>query len=172
MGVSITMREHVELTAFVLQETLDYLPDSGLFVWKIDAARNVKAGSVARAGSRPGCHIQIKIRGRLYYAHRLAWLHTHGEWPKHFIDHIDGDKSNNRLANLRDVSRSVNGQNQRKAMRDNKSGMLGVSVIGARFRALIVVEGMQRYLGTYDDAKTAHAVYLAEKRRLHAGCSI
>lgn len=100
-----------------------------------------------------------------------AWLDTL-DMPEHFIDHIDGDKSNNRLANLRDVCRSVNGQNQRKAMRDNKSGKLGVSVIGARFRALIVVDGKQRYLGTYDDAEAAHEIYLAEKRKFHAGCSI
>lgn len=108
-------------------------------------------------------------------AHRLVWLHLYGEWPEHGIDHINGRRSDNTAANLRSVPQSENVQNQRKARRDNKStGLLGVSRPSGRskYRAQIMAQGRNRYLGYFDTPEEAHAAYLAAKRQLHPGCTI
>ena len=110
----------------------------------------------------------------LYMLHRLAWLYVAGKWPDGVIDHIDGDKGNNRFANLRDVTVSVNGQNQKRAMPHNGCGFLGVTFAKKvqRYRANINIDGRGRSLGYFDTPEEAHAVYLQEKRRHHAGCTI
>lgn len=82
---------------------------------------------------------------------------------------INGVRSDNRWANLRMVSRSVNNQNQRRARKDNKSGLLGVRPNRARWAASIFVYGKKHHLGTYDTAEEAHAVYIKAKRGLHVG---
>lgn len=106
-------------------------------------------------------------------AHRLAWLYVYGEWPNGDIDHIDGDRLNNRIANLRDVSRRVNLENQRRPKACNKSGFLGVKTFrDQRFQARIQVRGVQLHLGTFDTPHEAHAAYVAAKRNLHQGCTL
>lgn len=117
-------------------------------------------------------YIQIHVCGRLYYAHRLAWLNVHGAWPENMIDHIDGVKSNNRIANLRDVTSQTNCQNQHRAHSRNKTGLLGVQARGERFFARILVDGHHTHLGTYDTPEEAHKAYVAEKRKHHAGSTI
>lgn len=115
----------------------------------------------------------IHINGKRYRAHRLAWLYMTGEWPRHFIDHIDGNNKNNRFDNLRDVPQSVNRENQRNPRRGSKSGLQGVSEAPKGsikpWIAQITVRGEKIYLGTYDDPLEAHAVYINKKRELHAG---
>ncbi len=161
------------ITAEELRQLMHYEPETGVFTWTKTVARNVKAGSKIDPLRNHGHYVQTMIRKKPYYLHRLAWLYTHGVWPQGMIDHIDGNKCNNALANLRDVSRSVNGQNQKEAMSRNKIGLLGVSQVGARYRALIAgCDGKQVYLGTFDDPQEASAVYINAKRQLHAGCTI
>lgn len=103
------------------------------------------------------------------YAHRLAWVLAHGDWPDE-IDHINGDKADNRLCNLRSATRSQNLQNLHRARRDNKTGFLGVGRVAktGKFTATIYPPGEKRcHLGCFDTAEEAHLVYLAAKRRLH-----
>ncbi len=88
------------------------------------------------------------------------------------MDHLNGDASDNRLANLRDVPQEVNQQNQRRANADSKTGLLGASPRGPRFQAAITTQGDRRYLGLFDTAEEAHQAYLTAKRQLHAGCTI
>src|SRR5260370_40019772 len=96
-----------ELTQERLHSLLDYDPDSGVFRWKCscDHGRRGRrsAGDVAGgwAGGRNSAYWMIGIDYRRYLAHRLAWFYVHGEWPPHQIDHIDLDKTNNTLVNLR-----------------------------------------------------------------------
>ena len=87
------------LTAARLRELLHYNPDDGLFRWRVAGPKRV-VGAPAGSRQRIG-YIVIRVDGRLHYAHRLAWLHTTGAWPAASIDHIDGDKGNNRWVNLR-----------------------------------------------------------------------
>lgn len=101
--------------------------------------------------------------------HRIAWLLVHGTLPAQ-IDHINGDRQDNRLANLREVVGWSNQQNVRRPTVRNKLGVLGVSSSGyGRFFATITSKGKTVHLGTHDTAELAHAVYVKAKRELHAG---
>src|SRR6185369_5842834 len=101
---------------------------------------------------------------------------VHGEWPKHDIDHINGDIIDNRIANLRDVPRLLNMQNQRRAQAKNATGFLGVTQDKKRgtYHPKIRIPGEKnpRHLGTFRTAEAAHEAYLEAKRKLHAGCTI
>ena len=129
----------------------------------------VSAGAVR---PRDG-YIQIAIRRKMYQAHRLAWLYVHGEWPRHQIDHINGNPADNRICNLRDVTQFENMQNLHGPLSRNKSGLLGVS----RFldydlwRSRIMVNGKQtnKYFKTKE---LAHEAYLKAKAELHPFASI
>lgn len=151
-----------------LADLLDYDQSSGMFVWKRSPCiRNVK-GRIAGCRTSHG-YWQIRINGRSYLAHRLAWLFVHGEWPQHQIDHIDGDRCNNRLGNLRDVPLAVNRQNIKGAMAGKKIPILGVRSQRSRFSALITLNGRRIYLGSFGTTEEAHRAYLSAKRRIHVG---
>jgi hypothetical protein len=103
----------------------------------------------------------------------LVWLWVNGSWPIGEIDHIDGDKLNNRIANLRDVDRATNTQNSKKARRNNKSsGLLGSYKSGNRWQAQIRINGVCMTLGSFGTPEEAHAAYLGAKRLFHPGCTI
>jgi len=117
-------------------------------------------------------HRQISILGKLYCAHRLAWLYVHGKWPDRHIDHINGKPDDNRISNLRDVSVSVNMQNRTRAQSNNKSGLLGVSKVQNGWTATIGKNKKRIHLGTFPSPELASSVYIKAKRYLHEGCAI
>ena len=88
------------ITQEELKELLDYNPETGLFTWNV--YNNIK--NKTTAGTFNDGYIQIKIKQKIYQAHRLAWLYVYGEWPKGQIDHINGIRDDNRIENLRDVT--------------------------------------------------------------------
>jgi hypothetical protein len=90
-----------------LDELLDYSPDSGLFTWKVNRRGKAKSGCIAGSKNGQG-YILIKIDGKFYFAHRLAWLVTHGTFPINMIDHIDGNRENNKINNLREATAEQN----------------------------------------------------------------
>lgn len=131
----------------------------------------------SNAGRKPGNdpgYRSIKIRGKCYMAHRVIWLYMTGRWPRHFIDHVDTDKRNNRWLNLREAGDLLNAENQRKAHKNSKTGVLGVSPSpkGRGFVAQIRFKGAVKYLGLFPDVDSASTVYLQAKRRLHQGCTL
>jgi hypothetical protein len=161
-------------SARALFEALAYDPRTGLLTWKKYIGQKAQAGKVAGTVMRDGRR-RISFRGKDYMASRLAWLLAHRQWPVGVIDHIDGDNSNNRLRNLRDVTIAVNTQNRRKPMLSNKSGYLGVSWDKTRgkWRASIRPSGgLPIILGSFDDPTKAHAAYVRAKRKYHPGCTI
>jgi hypothetical protein len=119
-------------------------------------------------------YIEIGVSDARCTAHRLAWLYVTGAWPTFHIDHINGDKADNRIANLRDVDRNMNLQNIKRAPAHSKSGLLGASFHSStgRWASRVYAAGRQRSLGLFDSPEEAHAAYLAAKRRLHEGCTI
>ena len=95
-----------ELTREFLVSLLHYDELTGVFTWRSNRPK-VRAGDVAGTRSSHD-YWQISIRDKVYSAHRLAWFYVHGTWPSRVIDHIDGDRMNNRIDNLRDVSTKEN----------------------------------------------------------------
>jgi hypothetical protein len=148
----------MELTHLLLLEALRYEPDTGHFYWQkmLGKARRGFAGK--RAGSdRPNQHYTtISVCGRVYYAHRLAWFYTHGRWPNEHIDHINGDKLDNRLCNLREATRAQNMRNSRRH-KDNTSGFTGVRFHrpSGKWQACGSYDHRFRSFGYYDTAEEA-----------------
>jgi hypothetical protein len=151
------------LTAERLRELLHYDPETGVFTSK-------NTGKVL--GWRHGAgYTSMHVFGGRYLAHRLAWLYVNGEWPRNVIDHIDGLRTNNAISNLRDVSRLVNSQNMKRAMSNNKCGLLGVTFCTQtnRWAARIRKDGKKLHIGRFDTAQQAHEAYLVQKRSSHLG---
>jgi hypothetical protein len=158
------------LTQQRLQELLHYDQATGAFTSNSYPQR--KSGPLGSINGRGYRH--IRLDGKSYQMHRLAWLHVHGHFPDGMIDHIDGDRMNNALANLRVVTPSENLQNQRHAHADSLTGLLGVDFHKAkgRYRARIRIGGRQQDIGHYACPVAAHQAYLDKKREVHPGCTI
>ena len=166
----------------LLAELLDLNMDTGALRWRLRpnlvgkaATWNYRyAGTVAGARDAYG-YLQISLLKKRLKAHRIVWALHHGEWPpdRLDIDHIDGDRTNNRPSNLRLAERAQNLHNSR-AHRDNQSGYKGVCRAskksgGTGWIAQIMVRGMYQYLGRFDTAQEAAVAYRSAAVRLQ-GC--
>lgn len=161
-------------------ERVDYDPETGALTWKQREGDDpvTKRWNARHAGKEAGSTnsegylaIHVRLGGqkqRVLLAHRLVWLIAHGAMPDGEIDHADGARSNNRLANLRVVTRQQNSRNC-GLHRANTSGVTGVSWDSARQRwvARIMVDGRYRTLGRYVNKEDAVAV--AQRARLNLG---
>jgi hypothetical protein len=147
-----------ELTPEILREYLAYDAITGEFTRRISTAPSVKVGDVA--GSSDGLYTKINLLGKRYYAHRLAWLYVYGVWPQNEVDHINGDKFDNRIENLREATRSQNCAN-RPALATSKSGVKGVcwDARKRRWIAQIRVDGVSRIIGHFESQSAAKAAY-------------
>lgn len=146
------------LTAERARALLDYDPGTGVLTWKAHPKvkhhintrlLGAEAGAVGTLGYR-----LISVDKERLNAHRVIWLMVHGHWPEGEIDHINGDRADNRLVNLRDVPRAENRKNM--CMRsDNTSGVVGVYWYKNRWVADIRVNGKTIYLGRYQNIEDA-----------------
>jgi hypothetical protein len=161
----------MDLTHARLLELLAYDAQSGVFRWRGNSSPRVRAGAVAGTLSSYG-YVRVKVDGANYMAHRLAWFYVHGCWPLECVDHINGDKADNRIANLRDISLRLNQENQRKAHVNNRTGLLGAHRAGKKFVARIRVNKRAIRLGVFETAQLAHEAYLHAKRAIHAGGTV
>jgi hypothetical protein len=160
------------LTAERLRNVVDYNPETGVFTRRARLAQRHRVGDRADIPIKQTGYRSIGIDGKTYQAHRCAWLYVHGEWPSDTIDHLNGDRGDNRLVNLRSVTEAVNHQNLRVPKRNNKSGYLGVVAHQNRWRASVTFNKKVIRIGMFDTPEEAHAAYLAAKRKLHEGCTI
>lgn len=149
------------ITCDQLKSLLHYEPETGLFTRLTEHGR-WHVGDLCGWANGNG-YVRLEIAGGRYHAHRLAWLYVHGEWPENNIDHIDGDRSNNRIANLRVANPSQNIANSRKR---KASEFKGVSRRHKRWVAQITLNYKSLYLGTFNTPEEAHAAYLAAATRL------
>ena len=155
-----------------LKELFSYDGETGLFTRLVTVGNNVE-GKIAGAVRPRDGYIQISIDRTMHQAHRLAWFYVNGTWPAGEIDHVNGIPSDNRICNLRDVSRLQNMQNIRRPTTRNKSGLLGVSKFGdyELWRSRLVVSGklVCKYFKT---PELAHEHYMKTKKELHPFSSI
>lgn len=148
-----------------ISEYLSYHPESGEFTWLITTGSRGKVGTVAGNVDAQG-YVVIEFRGRRYKAHRLAWWFRFGAWPREFIDHVDGDKSNNSLSNLREATRSQNMMN-RPAYGVGRLKGASYCKITKKYVARIRCDGKRYSLGYFPTAEEAHAAYMDVAFRLH-----
>jgi len=151
----------------VLKERLEYDPETGLFKRKgyihYKSTSDWFMGSLDNLG-----YLRLKIKSKVYKCHRLAWFYMTGAWPLKEIDHIDGDKTNNRFSNLRDVDRSSNLLNQEKPRKDGKNPYRGITWNRRekKWRASLTVKGILYRLGSHTSAEVARDIYLSKKKEL------
>lgn len=148
----------VPLTQRRLQALLDYNAETGKFYWRVRTTRTKigqEAGTV-----RSDNYCTISVDGHRELSHRLVWLYVHGHTPKRYIDHINGNPSDNRLVNLREATPSQNTHNPSGLRSNNTTGFRGVSHRRGKFHARISVRNRVIPLGDYDTAEEAYAARL------------
>lgn len=170
------MADYPAVTVEVLRELIDYNPDTGKMFWRhrdrkwFNSNHEFPRWNTRYAGKEcfnyvNAGYMRSKIFGKDYAAHRVAWALYHGAWPAGMIDHIDGNRQNNRAANLRVVSPLENSRNASMGPR-NKSGQLGVSQNPARrWVASIKNAGRHIHLGTFTEKADAVAARKAAERK-------
>ena len=145
----------------------DYNPLTGVFLWKVHGNTRARKGSVAGSIKSDG-YTNVVYQRKAYKGHRLAWFMINGVWPDYQIDHIDGDRKNNRIANLRLATCAENHQNRKRPL-SNTSGFLGVYRYKyGKWCARIRVYPERIYLGTFDTAKEASEAYKKAKLTMHS----
>lgn len=146
------------------QVPLDYVSErleyrDGLLIRKVAGGRGVKPGDVAGTKHIEG-YIQVNLRGQIFLAHQIVFAMHHG-WTPAEIDHINGDRADNRIENLRAVSRSQNLQNA-GIRSDNTSGVRGVSwsKLRNKWHVRIWKEKVKHSIGFFDDLEDARLARL------------
>ena len=150
----------------VIRGLLSYDPETGVFRW-LKGGHGIVSGAAAGAIGGGG-YLQFRIDGRKHYAHRLAWLYVYGRWPEDQIDHINGIRSDNRIANLREATRAENQQN-RAIQRNSTSGAIGVNwhKRNKKWRAEIKKHGKRTHVGYFDSIEDAVAARIKAKAEIH-----
>lgn len=172
--VEETMRaKEIALSHDYLTKVLDYNSETGEFTWKISPSRNIKVGIRAGIVNKTGYRL-ISINNIRYKAGRLAWFYHYGEWPSDEtpqIDHINGNRSDDRIANLRQVTDEQNSRNQ-KVRSTNTSGRTGVQFHKPRSKWVAVIRNNGKYecLGYY--AKFEDAVKAREAAEIKYGYTV
>jgi len=153
-------------TLLELQALLRYSPSEGAFYWLVNH-RHPKARIGLRAGRVNALgRAQIGIEGKQLFVHRLVWLFETGAWPTGMLDHINQNPLDNRFANLRESTHTLNAQNQ-AAVRCGK--LIGTSWHKRqnKYIASIKVAGVRKHLGYFDTEQDAHKAYLQAKQTYH-----
>lgn len=172
--VEETMRaKEIALSHDYLTEVLDYNAETGKFVWKKPASHQMHPGDEAGTQNASG-YVFICVGGVRYKAHRLAWFYHYGEWPSDEtpqIDHINGNRADNRIANLRFVTDEQNSRNQ-KVRSTNTSGRTGIQFHKPRGKWMAVIRNNGKYecLGYY--AKFEDAVKAREAAEIKYGYTV
>jgi hypothetical protein len=144
-------------------DLLSYNQITGIFTWKTTRNGAVKIGSIAGSLNSDG-YMQIKVFNKLYRSHRLAWFMMTGKWPKETIDHIDGDRKNNRFSNLREATK---GQNRANSKVNRGRFLKGAYPHSGKWVARITHKSKTKYLGFYETEKEAHLAYQIAAKTFH-----
>ncbi|MDR7875759.1 HNH endonuclease [Yersinia mollaretii] len=109
----------------------------------------------------------ISIKGNTFLSHRVAWAMSYGQWPKEFIDHINGVRNDNRLINLREATSAQNNHNVRAPVK-SKTGFRGVDYMErkGKWRARIKINGKVKQIGTFNSPEDAGQAYASYAKNL------
>jgi hypothetical protein len=150
------MNQVNHFTVAELSKIVSYDPETGVFFWAVTRSGQrvgKRCGSMTRNGYR-----RVTVNGISMAAHRVAWALYYGEWPMKNIDHINRDRADNRICNLRLATQSENCTNR---VSKNKHGLRGVTRLKyGRWQAQAIVDGVGKYLGTFATKELAHQAYL------------
>ena len=169
----------------VVRQLLNYEPETGKLFWKERFPEQFSVGRASPDRMASGWNIRFAgkeaftpinskgyhtgaIWGKMLLAHRVAWVIVHGRWPEHFLDHINGNRSDNRLCNLREATHAENSRNS-GLQSNNTSGVRGVRLDArcGRWQARITVNQRQKHLGYFASAEEAAEAYAAGARKYH-----
>lgn len=155
------------LTQGRVKELFKYV--DGELVRRIGTSTRAKTGSIS-GSKHPTSYKITKVDGVVYYNHRIVWLYFYGYIPENNIDHVDRDKLNNKIENLREVSQSCNVRNTGVPI-NNTSTVKGVPLITktGNWRSYIKINGGQKHLGTYCEMVNAVAARLCAEQCLGWG---
>jgi hypothetical protein len=157
-------KKRIPLTPERLRQLLYYNSATGEFFRKTGNYHRAKTGDKAGWINSHG-YLQINVDGKRYQAHRLAWFWIRNSWPSKDLDHINRDRSDNRIANLRESTRGENNANS-KMQKNNHSKFKGAYQNGSGWMAQVKHNGKRHYLGTFQTPEAAHAAYCAKRREL------
>jgi hypothetical protein len=151
----------------ILQKALSYNPETG------ELCRRSADGNLTPCGSyRKDGYLRVQVIGKRWRVHRLGFLLAYG-WLPPMVDHINGNRFDNRIQNLRASNGQHNSQNRRFVNKNNKTGFLGVSPSkNGKFESFLCVDGKNKRLGTFNTPEEAHNRYLEQKRLHHPGCTL
>ena len=147
-----------EVTQAYVKKLFKYDRKTGELISRATRGR-AKAGQSSKSKDKDG-YLVVGFNGKLYRTHRVIWLYVHGEWPKNDCDHINRIKDDNRISNLRDITRAENKQNQ-TVTRLSKSGVKGVYWANCyqRWVAEIGHENKQIVIGQFKEKEDAIDAY-------------
>lgn len=151
-----------------LSKLLSFCPDTGKITWKKTLSNRVSPGREAGGPDGQGYRV-LMVQNYCVRAHRVAWALHYGKWPEGFIDHINGNRSDNRISNLRDVTNALNLQNSHKPQKNSSTGFRGVFLDRRRGRFTVELSAnrVRHRLGSFSTAEEAYAAYLAAKALYH-----
>lgn len=156
---NMKIKHNGKLSQSDLIRMLEYIPETGDFYWRNSGPgrkKSLYAGSMV-----PNGYKRIQINGTFYLNHRLAWLYVYGEWPEKQIDHMNHNRSDNRIENLKLADIAENARN-RSLHPKNKSGANGVEELRpGKWRATIKVNKKSIHLGffySFEEAVTARKI--------------
>jgi hypothetical protein len=147
------------MTQSELKQVLSYDQETGVFTWLVRTSSRSNVGEMAGGLDAKG-YIVICIKYKRYLAHRLIWFYMTGKFPENQIDHIDGNKANNRFSNLRDVTNQQNHFN-------TKAKGSSFDKAKGKYSAKIMINGKSIHLGYYKTAIEARSIYATAKLDLH-----
>lgn len=162
----MSSKKKLSFTVEWLRENLDFNPETGVFSWKKSGYGRTVGKPIGEGPRADGTeYLMMRINGQLLYAHRVAWLYMTGEWPDGVIDHIDGNRTNNAIANLRVATHAQNSARRKTNRLIGPSR--GVVPHQSGYVARIHHGGKRHYLGYFTNPEEAKAAYEAKAKELH-----
>lgn len=148
-----------------LKNALHYNINTGVFTWLLMTGHRRTPGNIAGHINKTVGYIEIGLYGKKYYAHRLAWFYVYGYFPEHGVDHIDRNKTNNAIKNLREASQQCNLRNYGNP-KHNTSGVKGVcwDKNSNKWMSQVKINQKTKHLGCYIDFKDAVCARLAAEQ--------